>query len=152
MNVVQTFPSPSFVAALLACLVGCADVDVVDAPPAVQESESAPPAAAPALRIGVMEELGLPRTELGRKIADFVALIEESEQPRTLSPEIRAVAKEAGKELMTAYRRLDVHRHFDRWRIVRGIGMLRSDAMATDLLEIALRPPAPRLRQECGVG
>jgi hypothetical protein len=146
MNVVQTFPSLSFVAALLACLVGCADVDVVDAPPAVQESESAPPAAAPA------EELGLPRTELGRKIADFVALIEESEQPRTLSPEIRAVAKEAGKELMTAYRRLDVHRHFDRWRIVRGIGMLRSDAMATDLLEIALRPPAARLRQECGVG
>jgi hypothetical protein len=88
-----------------------------------------------------MRELGLPATALGRTIADFMTLIESSEEPRALPPEIRAVATDAARELTAAYRRLDLHRHMDRWRVVRGIGMLRSDAVAADLLDIAMQEP-----------
>jgi hypothetical protein len=88
-----------------------------------------------------MRELGLPDTDLGRAVADFMTLIESSEGPRALPPEIHAVATDAARELTAVYRRLDPHRHMDRWRVVRGIGMLRSDAVAADLVDIAMEPP-----------
>jgi hypothetical protein len=132
---------PAVAVALVVAAVGCASEDSTGPTGVVEETD----AVAPSSATGAMKDLGLPETELGRTIADFMAMIETSDEPRAIPPQVSAVATEAARELVAAYRRLPVERQFDRWRVVRGIGLLRADVAAPDLLEMAMtETPAVR--------